>query len=102
MANRYWAGPKAPEKEVREALMKAAVDITDNRFTVTFESDDTGKHACLYIERNPDDTCGFDERMDTKFMGWRVIHMNVPDGYIPVFFNEDGSKTTTKRVDDDY
>ena len=102
MANRYWAGPKAPEKEVREALMKAAVDITDNRFTVTFESDDTGKHAVVYIERNPDDTRGFDERIDGKFMGWRVLHMNVPNGYIPAFFNEDGTKSSTKRADDDY
>jgi len=102
MANRYWAGPKAPKKEVREALMAAAVDITDSHFTVAFESDDTGSHVVVYIERNPDGTKAFSESIAGKFMGWRVIHMNVPDGYIPVFFNEDGTRTTTKRVDDDY
>ena len=97
MTSKYDMGTKGDKAETREALMRAAVEITDNRFTVAFQSDDTGVHACLYIECNPDGTTGFTERVLQKFMGWRVIHMNVPDGYIPVFFNEDGSKRATKE-----
>jgi len=101
MANRYWAEEKAPKADVRKALMGVATDLTNNQFTVAFESDDTGAHVCVYIERNPDDTLGWRERPPHKFMGWRVITMNVPNGYIPVFFNEDGTRSVTKSATND-
>ena len=34
MATIYWAGKKAPEEEVKKALMKEMVDYTDSAFTV--------------------------------------------------------------------
>jgi len=97
MTSKYDMGTKGDKAETREALMRAAVEITDNRFTVAFENDDTGNHICLYIERNPDDTRGFAEHGPERLMGWRILHMNVPSGYIPIFFNEDGSKKITKE-----
>ena len=94
---RYDAEAKGERAKVREAIMKALVEITDNQFAVAFESDDGGTHVCVRIERNPDDTIGYTERIEGKIMGWRVIHMNVPDGYLRVFYNDDGTKRITKE-----
>ena len=101
MANIYWSGPKAPQKEVFTALMKEAVEYTDNTFIVCFESDDTGMHVVLKVERNEDDTSGFKKFPDvSKYMGWRLMCVHVPKGYLHVFYNADGSKNETKNQDD--
>jgi len=102
MANIYWSGPKASKKEVFDTLMKEAVDFTDNRYVVCFESDDTGSHIALKVEKNEDDTTGFKKFPDWgKYMGWRLLKINVPSGYLDVFYNQDGTKKSTKRPDDD-
>ena len=56
--SRYDAEAKGERAKVRDAIMKAAVEVTDNQFAVAFESDDCGTHVCVRIERNPDDTTG--------------------------------------------
>ena len=54
MAHIYWTGGKAPEEEVKKALMKELVEYTDGAFTVKKESDDTSIHISIYIEKkNP-------------------------------------------------
>lgn len=100
MANIYWSGPKAPKEEARKALMKEGVNITDNRYIACFESDDTGSHMVIKVERNPDGTSGLKGRLGEKFMGWRLLHMNVPDDYIRFFYNDNGTKKVTKSADD--
>ena len=103
MTSKYDMGTKGDKAEVRKLLMDRAVDITNNQFAVVFGSDDCGTHVCLYVERNPDDTVGFTNRLDGKvIMGWRVIYMNVPDGYLRVFFNDDGTKRVTKEASGGY
>ena len=104
MANIYWTGKKAPKKETREALMGLLVDNTPNRFTVRFDSDDGGGHVVAIIERNPGESCDglspYDNWQDRpmKFMGWRVLYMHVPDGYIDVFFDADGNYKITAEA----
>jgi len=93
---------KGTKKEVFEALMKETVEYTDNRFVVSFESDDGGSHIVLRVERNEDDTTGYKKTFPAgSYMGWRVLKVSVPSGYLEVFYNDDGTKRTTKRADDD-
>ena len=97
MANIYWNGPKASKKDTREALMKELVTITNNAFTVAFESDGAGPHVVAYVERNPEsDESPFPGFLPEKFMGWRVLRISVPHGYIPLFYNLDGTKRVTQ------
>lgn len=93
---------KKTKKEAIAQLYKEAVEWTDNKFIVTHESDDGGAHIALYIERNSDDTTGLKGRPPfNNFMGWRVLFINVPEGYLGVFYNPDGSKRETKRGEDE-
>ena len=86
MAHIYWTGDKAPEKEVKEALMKDLVDLTDSAFTVRKESDDTSTHMSVYIEKkDPNVNNDFEwkkEQLPPKYMGWRILIIFVPIGYI--------------------
>jgi hypothetical protein len=93
---------KATKEDLFDTLMKEATEYTDNRYMVTFESDDGGVHAVLKVERNEDDTTGFKVLPELgNYMGWRLLKINVPHGYLDVFYNEDGTKRPTKRADDD-
>ena len=92
MANIYWTGGKAPEEEVRKALMKELVDYTDNAFTVRKGSDDTSAHMSVYIEKedpniNNDFEWKKEEQLPPKYMGWRILIIFVPVGYIKVIMD---------------
>ncbi len=92
---------KGTKKEVIAALHKDAVEWTDNKFIVTSESDDGGAHFVLHIERNSDDTTGLKDRPPfNKYMGWRVLFLNVPEGYLSAFYNPDGSPKKNKSRDE--
>ena len=96
---------KATKDELRSALMGMIPEITDNAFTVSFASDDGGHHAVIISERdeNSDESPYKDlNAIPSGFMGWRILKMHVPDGYIAVFYNEDGSRTKTKSRDDEW
>ena len=86
MAHIYWTGDKAPEKEVKKALMKEFVDLTDSAFTVRKESDDTSTHMSVYVEKKePNTNNDFQwkkEQLPPKYMGWRVLIIFIPIGYI--------------------
>lgn len=87
MANLYWRGKKAPKDEAVKALMSELVDCTDCRFYVRPESDGTGAHLSAYVETtHTKDTTKFVWKREPphKFMGWRVIKMFVPIGYINI------------------
>ena len=93
---------KATKQELREVLMSIAPDLTDNRFVITFASDDGGHHAVIVSERDPDsEQSPFKNSsvLPSGFMGWRVLRLHVPHGYIPVFYNQDGTRTVTKSND---
>ena len=93
---------KGTKQEVFDALMKELVEYTDNRYVVSFESDDGGSHFVAKVERNEDDTTGYKKPFPPgKYMGWRVLKVSVPSGYLEVFYNQDGTKRTTRRADDD-
>mgnify|MGYP003661806702 CR=1 FL=1 len=86
MAHIYWTGDKAPEKEAKKALMKELVDMTDSAFTVRKESDGASTHMSVYVEKkNPNVNNDFqwnEEQLPPKYMGWRILVIFVPIGYI--------------------
>ena len=85
MATIYWAGKKAPEEEVKKALMKEMVDCTDSAFTVRKEHDGSGAHISVYVEKkDPNENTNFvwNKELPVKFMGWRTLIVFVPIGYI--------------------
>ena len=85
MANIYWTGENAPKEEAVEALMKELVDCTNNRFYARFESDGTGAHLCAIVETpKSQDRSKFSwkKQLPPKFMGWRLLRIFVPIGYI--------------------
>ena len=85
MAHIYWTGDKAPEEEVKKALMAEMVDCTDSTFTVRKESDDTSTHMSVYVEKdNPNKNNDFvwKKHLPPKFMGCRILIIFVPIGYI--------------------
>ena len=86
MANIYWnKGDKAPKDEVLKCLMEELVNCTDNRFHAKFASDGAGAHVCAYVETiHTEDTNKFvwKKQLPNKFMGWRLIRIFVPVGYI--------------------
>ena len=90
---------KATKKELKAALKVIAPELTDTRFVITFQSDDGGHHAVNIAEREPDTEASpfkNPEALPRRFMGWRVLKLHVPDGYIPAFYNEDGTRSITK------
>jgi len=86
MANIYWnKGDKTPKEEAVKALMAELVNCTDNRFFAKADSDGAGAHICAYVETiHTDNTNNFvwKKQLPDKFMGWRLIRIFVPIGYI--------------------
>ena len=92
--------PKLSKKEVIKTLTEEAPMYTMNKFLVSCENDDGGNHVVFRIERNPDGTSGLQQHPDIRHTGWRVISISVPEGYLNMFYNADGSKQQTKDADD--
>ena len=85
MAHIYWTGAKAPEEEVKKALMEELPDHTDGAFYVKKDSDDTSTHMSVYIEKgNPHENMDFPwkKHLPPKFMGWRLIRIFCPIGTV--------------------
>ena len=84
--------PAENEKETKEkasdALRHHVKDVCDLIYLVKFESDDGGHHLALYVEvPNPTELLEpyLREALVTSiWMGWRLIVLKVPPGYIEV------------------
>ena len=75
--------------DVIKYFSELAVDYTDNRFYVRFETDDGGKHVVITSEEGPEGERpwkGDFSKVDCK--GWRVMRMTVPPGYINTFMHK--------------
>ena len=91
MANIFWNDKKAPKDEARRTLMEHIAEIWEDRFTVTFHSDDGGWHIQAVLEfDDPDETIEPELRakFDAKWMGHRMVVLKVPTGHIDVFYKD--------------
>lgn len=83
MAHIYWTKKNRVEKkQALEELMRELTSVTDTRFAVKHESDDSGAHLVAYIERNVNGTIPDKKDLEGKFLGWRLVILHVPDGWI--------------------
>tara|TARA_R110000824_G_scaffold29037_2_gene97083 strand:+ start:243 stop:566 length:324 start_codon:yes stop_codon:yes gene_type:complete len=95
-------GPKAPKKEAREAMMRLLAENITTRINVIFSPDHGGPCLVAMAEREPgEDHTGKSpftawSPRPSPFMGWRVVYIHYPDGYLEVFYNSDGKYKTTE------
>ena len=75
---------KSPKQEVEEALTELCIAEWDTEFRVLFQSDDGGNHISVAFEgAAPPDS---KEKLKSPFMGWRLVRMIVPEGYLAAFY----------------
>lgn len=75
---------KAPKNEVDDALHEICITNWDTEFRVLFQSDDMGEHVAVAFEGSiPNNSKDF---IRTPFMGWRIMRLEVPEGYLGVFY----------------
>ena len=80
---------KASEEEAEHKL-KLHVRRTSNvKYNIKFESDDGGKHIALYVEVEdplaPLPAADREAWVVHTWMGWRLIVLKAPRGYIKAF-----------------
>ena len=91
MANLAFNKKKAPQEEAQKSLMDHIAEIWDGTFWVNFFSGDNGAgiQAVLEVE---DTSKSMDPDFRSKFpavwMGWRLIVLKVPIGYIEFMKNK--------------
>ena len=74
---------KAPKNDVDDALHDICISEWDTEFRVLFHSDDMGEHIVVAFEGAvPADS---KDKLRTPFMGWRLVRLEVPEGYLAVF-----------------
>ena len=75
---------KAPKTEVDDALHEICITKWDTEFRVLFHSDDMGDHVVVAFEdKVPTDS---KDILRTPFMGWRLVRLEVPVGYLATFY----------------
>ena len=74
---------KAAKTDVDDALNELCIVEWDTEFRVMFQSDDMGELVVVAFEGEvPADS---KDKIRTPYMGWRVIRMKVPEGYLSAF-----------------
>jgi len=75
---------KALKIDVDDALNELCILKWDTEFRVLFQSDDMGLHVVVAFENAvPPES---KEILRSPFMGWRLIRMEVPEGYLAAFY----------------
>ena len=75
---------KAAKEEVEDQLYDICITNWDTEFRVLWQSDDGGHHIVVAFEGAvPPDS---KELLKSPFMGWRMIRMLVPEGYLAAFY----------------
>jgi len=93
--------PKVSKKVAKEAMMRLLAENIETRFNVIFNSDFGGPCLVAMAERLPDEDHNGKSPFrawsprPSPFMGWRIVYLHVPDGYIDVFYGPDGEYRIT-------
>ena len=74
---------KASKEEVEDKLYDICITEWDTEFRILWQSDDGGNHVVVAFEgATPPES---KELLKSPFMGWRLIRMVVPEGYLAAF-----------------
>ena len=75
---------KAPREEVEDKIYDICITNWDIEFRVLWQSDDGGNHVVVAFEGEiPIEA---KNELRSPFMGWRLMRMLVPEGYLGVFY----------------
>ena len=77
-----WQSKECTIEEGLSLLRMVAQEYTNHRYTVRIITDDGGKHLAVYAEYGPHGEEAYHTEIDTRFMGWRTVWFQVPNGYI--------------------
>ncbi len=85
MANIAFAGKKVSKEDIKKELMSILAEHWEGAFTVNFWADDGGDHVQAVVEY--EDTSkqlpeSFVKHIPLRHMGWRVVILKVPIGYL--------------------
>ena len=75
---------KAPRLEVEDHLTETCILNWDTEFRVLFQSDDGGNHVAVAFEGEV--PLSSKEILRSPYMGWRLVRLLVPEGYLAVFY----------------
>jgi hypothetical protein len=81
MANLYWNNEKTDSDEAVKLMKEHMVDLTESRFFVRQEGDDSGSYLCVYVERDEEGN-KTSQRLPDKFEGWRTVLVYTPHEFI--------------------
>lgn len=94
MANLFFAGEQAPKQEAINALVLKISEYYSGRYEVLPASDDGGSHLEVQVEVSSPSTRLSEQAPEfpfseiiPKWMGWRVVVLKVPLGYIDCITN---------------
>ena len=74
---------KSSKEGVEDALHEACIVNWDTEYRVLFQSDDGGNHVAVAFEGEaPLDS---KDLLRSPFMGWRLVRLVVPNGYLAAF-----------------
>tara|TARA_Y100001970_G_C14034638_1_gene750430 strand:+ start:553 stop:816 length:264 start_codon:yes stop_codon:yes gene_type:complete len=80
---KYDQKQKAPKSEVEDALHEICIEDIGEEYRILWQSDDGGNHVVVAFEG----ICPpkSKELIKSPFMGWRLIKLICPIGYLEVF-----------------
>jgi hypothetical protein len=81
---KYEQKTKHPKDEVDDKLHELCIAEIGEEYRVLWQSDDGGNHVCVYFEEEVPEKAK--QVLSSPFMGWRLIKVIVPTGYLAVFY----------------
>ena len=80
---KYQQKTKANKTEVEDKLHEICIEKIEEEYRVLWQSDDGGHHVVVAFENKCPPLAK--KLLSSTFMGWRLILLIVPDGYLSVF-----------------
>ena len=75
---------KASKIDVEDRLNEILIEDIGEEYRIKWASDNSGPHVCVMFENEfPENSRKY---LPTPFMGWRLIIMKVPQGYLDIFY----------------
>ena len=81
---KYEQVKKAPKEKVDDALHEICIDKIGEEYRVLWKSDDGGHHIVVAFEEEVPSIAK--DLLHGMFMGWRLILMKCPEGYLEAFY----------------
>mgnify|MGYP003122973566 CR=1 FL=1 len=75
---------KFPKEEVEDVLHEICIAEIEEEYRVLWQSDDGGHHIVVAFEEKIPPKAK--ELIQSPFMGWRLIKLICPEGYLGVFY----------------